>query len=163
MMGPKTIGGLMVATVKLGFSFSRKSQAAFSANVLLARYPWMGLSDACSSVIGFQSSSEYVCSGQNPLSALTMAAKDDVITTRLTVGALFLIDFKMPVVPIMAGSSRSCPLSVYIKAHCLKQSMGPVYLLDISDVEVERAGSMQNDLKRRIRYHSFVERIGIRD
>jgi len=34
--GPKTSGGLMVARVKLGFASSRKSQAAFSANVLLA-------------------------------------------------------------------------------------------------------------------------------
>jgi hypothetical protein len=57
-IGPNTIGGLIVAIEKLGFSFSRKSQAAFSANVLLARYPIIGFSSASSFVIGFQSSSE---------------------------------------------------------------------------------------------------------
>jgi hypothetical protein len=34
-------------------------------------------------------------------------AKEEVITTRFTLGADFLIDFKMPVVPIMAGSRSS--------------------------------------------------------
>lgn len=34
--GPKTRGGMMVATVKLGDCSLMKSQAAFSANVLLA-------------------------------------------------------------------------------------------------------------------------------
>lgn len=34
--GPKTSGGLIVEMVKVGFSLSRNSQAAFSANVLLA-------------------------------------------------------------------------------------------------------------------------------
>jgi hypothetical protein len=57
-MGPKTIGGLMVERLKLGFSFATKSHAAFSANVLLARYPAVGLSSASSKVMGFQSSSE---------------------------------------------------------------------------------------------------------
>lgn len=93
--------------VKFGFSFLTKSHAAFSANVLLARYPIMGFSCASSIVIGFQSSSEYVCPGQNPFGPLTRAAKEDVMTTCLTVGALFLIDFKIPVVPITAGSMRS--------------------------------------------------------
>jgi hypothetical protein len=34
--GPKTRGGFIVEMVKLGFSFSKKSQPAFSAKVLLA-------------------------------------------------------------------------------------------------------------------------------
>lgn len=97
----------MVDKLKLGFSFLTKSQAAFSAKVLLARYPMAGLSCASSAVIGFQSSSEYVCPGQNPLLPFTIAAKEDVITTCLTVGALFFIDFRMPVVPMTAGSIRS--------------------------------------------------------
>jgi hypothetical protein len=106
-MGPKTIGGLMVARVKFGFSFSMKSHAAFSAKVLLARYPVIGFSSASSRVIGFQSASEYVCPGQKPFEGSTIAAKEDVITTCFTEGAFFLIDFKIPVVPITAGSSRS--------------------------------------------------------
>lgn len=57
-MGPNTSGGLIVAMVKLGFSFSINSHAAFSANVFEARYPAWGLSSASSKVIGFQSSSE---------------------------------------------------------------------------------------------------------
>lgn len=36
MMGPRTRGGLMVLRVKFGFSSLTKSQAAFSAKVLLA-------------------------------------------------------------------------------------------------------------------------------
>lgn len=56
-MGPKTKGGLMVDRLKFGFSFPTNSHAAFSANVLLARYPYMGFSRACSGVMGFQSSS----------------------------------------------------------------------------------------------------------
>ena len=106
-IGPNTMGGLMVDKLKLGFSFLIKSHAAFSANVLLARYPIDGFSSACSAVMGFQSSSEYVCPGQNPWDALIIAANEDVITTCLTVGALFFIDFKIPVVPMTAGSIRS--------------------------------------------------------
>ena len=37
-LGPE----LTVARAKLGFSFSTKSHAAFSANVLLALYPFVG-------------------------------------------------------------------------------------------------------------------------
>lgn len=96
-----------MASAKFGFSFSTKSHAAFSANVLLARYPDMAFSSACSRVMGLKSSSEYSCPGQNPLLGFTIAANDDVITTCLTVGALFLIDFRMPVVPMTAGSRRS--------------------------------------------------------
>lgn len=38
-----------------------------------------------------------------------------VLTTRLTVGALFLTAFRMPVVPITAGSSKSFLTSVTLK------------------------------------------------
>ena len=125
-IGPNTIGGLIVEMVKLGFSFLTNSHAAFSANVLLALYPIIGFSCASSCVIGFQSSSEYECPGQKPLLPLTMAANEDVMTTLLTEGymvmsacaqkvphtcqrtALFLIDFKIPVVPMTAGSIKSC-------------------------------------------------------
>jgi hypothetical protein len=37
--GPKTSGGLIVERVKLSFALSTNSQAAFSANVLLATDP----------------------------------------------------------------------------------------------------------------------------
>ena len=60
MIGPKTSGGHMVEIVKLGFSFSKKSHEAFSAKVLEARYPLDGFWTASSSVIGFQSFSEYM-------------------------------------------------------------------------------------------------------
>jgi hypothetical protein len=49
----------------------------------------------------------YLWPGQLPLLGLTIEAKLDVMMTRLTDGALFLIDFRTPVVPITAGS-RSC-------------------------------------------------------
>ena len=80
MIGPRTSGGHIVAIVKLGFSFSRNSHDAFSANVLEARYPFEGFSRACSCVMGFQSFSEYVCSGQLPLKESMIEAKEDVIT-----------------------------------------------------------------------------------
>lgn len=44
-----------------------------------------------------------------------MEAKDEVITTLLTVGALFSMAFRTPVVPMMAGSRRSFLLSVTLK------------------------------------------------
>jgi hypothetical protein len=55
-----------------------------------------------------------VWSGQLPLNGLTMLAKEEVMTTRLTVGADFLMDLRTPVVPIMAGSRSSLDLSVRI-------------------------------------------------
>lgn len=36
-----------------------------------------------------------------------MEAKEEVMTTRLTEGADFLMDFRMPVVPMTAGSRSS--------------------------------------------------------
>jgi hypothetical protein len=41
------------------------------------------------------------------LAVLTIAAKEDVMTTILTVGADALIDLRMPVVPMIAGSIKS--------------------------------------------------------
>ena len=43
-----------------------------------------------------------MCPGQRPLSESMIAAKEEVMTTRFTVGAEALIAFRMPVVPIMA-------------------------------------------------------------
>lgn len=57
--------------------------------------------------MGFQSFSEYVWSGLVPFVPSMTEAKLEVMTTRFTVGALFLIDFRIPVVPMIAGS-RSC-------------------------------------------------------
>jgi hypothetical protein len=101
-----------VLSVKLGFSSSTNFQAAFSANVLLARYPKEGFSSACSSVIGFQSASEYVWSQELPFEASIMDAKDEVMTTCLTVGAFFLIAFRMPVVPMMLRTKLAVELQV---------------------------------------------------
>lgn len=44
-----------------------------------------------------------------------MAAKEEVMTTFLTVGALFLMAAKTPFVPLMAGSMSSFWLSVTLK------------------------------------------------
>jgi hypothetical protein len=59
--GPKTIGGWMVMISKCGFLVSTNSHAAFSAKVLLARYPvtWVLVVCASSHVIGFQSFSTH--------------------------------------------------------------------------------------------------------
>jgi hypothetical protein len=115
-MGPKTSGGHMVATLKFGFSFFSNSHAAFSAKVLLAvhflsinreneksqadipLYPFKGFFVASSSVMGFQSCSEYVFSGiLLPFDPSTIDAKDDVMITLLTLGALFFMDLSTPI------------------------------------------------------------------
>ena len=44
-----------------------------------------------------------------------MAAKEDVMTTRFTWGADLAIALRIPVVPLMAGSSRSFLLSFVLK------------------------------------------------
>ena len=44
-----------------------------------------------------------------------MAAKEEVMTTLFTVGALALIALRMPVVPLMAGSRRSFFVSWMLK------------------------------------------------
>lgn len=136
----------MVEMEKLGFSFLTNSHAAFSANVLLARYPIIAFSCASSCVIGFQSSSEYTCPGQKPLLPFTIAANEDVITTCLTDGALFLIDLRIPVVPITAGSIRSCLVSRLFPS-C---STLCTHFLDVGHVEVKRAGSVEDSLKWRV-------------
>ena len=84
-------------------------------------------------MIGFQSFSEYVYPGRVPFDGSMIEAKEDVITwvrvspgfrsgenpyrrtTRLTVGACFFADSRIPVVPMIAGSSRSFLLSVVLK------------------------------------------------
>lgn len=48
--GPKTKVGLIVESEKLGFSISTKSQAAFSANALLAA----GLSEFYASLLSYE-------------------------------------------------------------------------------------------------------------
>lgn len=62
---------------------------------------------------GFKASSQV--NGAHLLSSYTfscfhgfiIAADEDVITTRLTLGAYALIDLRIPVVPLMAGSRKS--------------------------------------------------------
>lgn len=44
-----------------------------------------------------------------------MEANEEVITTRFTVGAFFLIALRIPIVPIIAGSRRSFFVSVMLK------------------------------------------------
>lgn len=57
-----------------------------------------------------------MCSAHDaPFEALRMEAKDEVMTTLLTEGAFFLMAFKIPVVPITAGSMRSFWVSVTLR------------------------------------------------
>jgi len=57
-----------------------------------------------------------VCSGHDgPFAAVRIDAKDEVMTTLFTEGAFFLIAFKIPVVPITAGSIRSFCVSVMLQ------------------------------------------------
>lgn len=64
--------------------------------------------------MGFQSLAEYTCPAGLPAGSW-IAAKEDVITTRFTVGANRWIALRMDVVPFMAGSRRSFWMSVMLK------------------------------------------------
>lgn len=69
------------------------------------------------------------------------------MTTCLTDGALFLIDLRMPVVPMTAGSIRSCVGQLQCShPSCLLQTD----LLNVGDIEVEWTGGMKNSLKWRV-------------
>lgn len=102
------MGGLTVTTSNLALfagSFT-KSQAAFSASFLDARYAvalslWMS-----ASVTGFQDFSEKTVFGSVTLASSRMAAKDEVTTTRFTEGAERAMALRMPFVPFRAGSMR---------------------------------------------------------
>lgn len=125
-MGPKTSGGHIVAILKFGFSFFSNSHAAFSAKVLLAvqflsmnngneksqayipLYPFEGFFVASSSVMGFQSCSEYVFSGMLlPFDPSTIDAKDEVMMTFLTLGALFFMDLSTPIFRPSVGYTKN--------------------------------------------------------
>lgn len=108
-------------------------------------YPLAGFDNASASVIGFQSASENVCSGQLPLDGSRTAAKEDVITTLLTDGALSLTACRIPVVPMIAGSRRSC-ISVRLGP---RHSRSVPNLLYIFDIEGKGASCVNNSLKRR--------------
>lgn len=58
-------------------------------------------------MLGFQSFSEKTVLGSASLASDRMDAKEEVMTTRFTPGADFLMAFRMDVVPIMAGSRSS--------------------------------------------------------
>lgn len=82
-----------------------------------------------------------------------IAAKEEVMTTRLTVGALLLIAFRIPVVPIMAGLIRlglRSPIQDY-------STWVEQILFRVGDVEMKRTSSMDDSLERRIRDDGFVE------
>lgn len=82
-----------------------------------------------------------------------IAAKEEVTTTRLTVGALLLIAFRIPVVPIMARLVR--PGLSFPTPDCF--TWVEQILFRVGDVEVERTSSMDDSLERRIRDDGFVE------
>lgn len=82
-----------------------------------------------------------------------IAAKEEVITTRLTVGALLLTAFRIPVVPIMAGLIRLGLRSLIQDCFTWVEQI----LLRIGDVEMKRTGGMDDGLERRIRDDGFVE------
>lgn len=75
-----------------------------------------------------------MCSGHDgPFEAVRIDAKDEVMTTLFTEGAFFLMAFKMPVVPITAGSMRSFCVSVTLQR--LQVSLEPV---NIWKMEIKR-------------------------
>ena len=89
-------------------------------------------------------------------------AKDEVMTTLLTEGAFFLIAFKIPVVPMTAGSMRSFCVSVTLGSPQVRleeittgerNSVKNIYprdeigsIITEHPLEMERAGSMKHRL-----------------
>ena len=87
----------------------------------------------------------------------TTAAKDEVMTTRLTEGALFLIALSIPVVPMIARCilSDTAPNSEFPAQGYdtwIKQ-----FLLHVGSIEVVRAGRMNDGPKRWVRNDSLVK------
>jgi hypothetical protein len=74
---------------------------------LLARYADAGLACASASVMGFQEDSEKVVAGSARRDSSRMAANEEVMTTRRTVGAEVVMERRRAVVPITAGSMSS--------------------------------------------------------
>lgn len=85
------------------------------------------------------------------------AANDEVMTTRLTVGALFLIDLRIPVVPIIAMSNLSDMVLNLENPAQRRDTWVEQFFLHVFSIEVIRAGRMNNGRKRRVRNDSFVE------
>jgi hypothetical protein len=87
-------------TIKVG-------ELVWNCLTLLAGYVYLW-SIAISHVTLHQLDSLYTagCCGGSP--TWSIAAEEDVTTTRLTDGACSLIDRNIPVVPLMAGSRQSC-------------------------------------------------------
>ena len=75
------------------------------------------------------------------------------MTTRLTVGALLLIAFRIPVVPIMARLVRLGLRSLIQDCFTWVEQI----LFRVGDVEMKRTGSMDDSLERRIRDDGFIE------
>jgi hypothetical protein len=71
-----------------------------------------------------------------------MEAKEEVIITRLTVGAFPLIAFSTPVVPIIAGSRRSFLVSVMLKWKGWNESVQVVSSQPLEAQELWRFGSV---------------------
>jgi len=82
-----------------------------------------------------------------------IAAKEEVTTIRLTVGALLLIAFRIPMVPIMARLIRLGLRSLIQDCFTWVEQI----LFRVGDVEMKRTSSMDDSLERRIRDDGFVE------
>jgi hypothetical protein len=103
-------------------------------------------------VLGTQSiTSEYVL--PTFLLGSMIAAKEEVTTIRLTVGALLLIAFRIPMVPIMARLIRLGLRSLIQDCFTWVEQI----LFRVGDVEMKRTSSMDDSLERRIRDDGFVE------
>lgn len=86
-----------------------------------------------------------------------MAAKDEVMTTRLTVGAFFLVAFRIPIVPITAIKAVSRDIRPGNSIGQDPVTWIEYFLLDIGGIEVIRASSMDDGLEGRFGNDSLVE------
>lgn len=88
----------------------------------------------------------------------TIAAKEDVMTTRLTEGALLLIACRIPTVPLMAILGYRISLVELETDKAYKGHTGiEQFLLRVRSFEMKGTRGMDNGIKRRIRDDSLVE------
>ena len=83
-----------------------------------------------------------------------MAAKLLVITTRFTDGALFLMAFRIPVVPTIAKRVSEAP----VNGRVMRTRIEEVFL-HVSGIEVEWTCGVDHSLERRVGYDSLIKGI----
>lgn len=111
-------------------------------------------------VMGFQSSSLYVCSGQRPLDMFIIEPNDEVMTYFVSIDKRNFLEKRGS---YDALDSRGILLDGAKDAGCADDGRVEKVLLDVCHVEMEGTGCVNHSFERRIRNNSVVKSIGLRD